>query len=111
MATVYLETTIPSYLTSRVSRDLVVAAHQQLTQQWWAEARQHFEVVVSEVVIDEIKAGDPGLAEQPHSPTFMRQASVFTLAPELTSSTSRSQLPSSSTILSLGTANTSPTGK
>ena len=64
MSTVYLETTIPSYLTSRLSRDLVVAAHQQLTHQWWAEACQHFEVVVSEVVIDEIKAGDVELAEQ-----------------------------------------------
>ncbi len=64
MATVYLETTIPSYLTSRPSRDLVVAAHQQLTHQWWAEARRSFEIFVSEVVVDEITAGDPKFAEQ-----------------------------------------------
>ncbi len=62
MLTVYLETTIPSYLTSRPSRDVVVAAHQQLTYQWWTEARQRFDIVVSEVVVDEIKAGDPELA-------------------------------------------------
>ncbi len=32
---VYLETTITSYLTARPSRDLVVAAHQELTMEWW----------------------------------------------------------------------------
>jgi hypothetical protein len=30
--TVYLESTIPSYLASRPSRDLIVAGHQQLTE-------------------------------------------------------------------------------
>jgi len=33
---IYLETTFVSYLTARVSRDLVVAAHQQVTNEWWA---------------------------------------------------------------------------
>jgi hypothetical protein len=31
---VYIETSVVSYLTSRSSRDLVVAAHQELTRQW-----------------------------------------------------------------------------
>jgi hypothetical protein len=30
---VYIETTIVSYLTARPSRDLIIAAHQQLTQE------------------------------------------------------------------------------
>ena len=34
--TVYLESTIPSYLAARLSRNLIVAAHQQITRQWWA---------------------------------------------------------------------------
>jgi hypothetical protein len=32
---VYLETSVISYLTSRMSRDLVVAGHQQVTRTWW----------------------------------------------------------------------------
>jgi len=62
MPTVYVETTIPSYLTSRPSRDLVVAAHQQLTHDWWSTARPDLDAVVSEAVLDEIRAGDPEIS-------------------------------------------------
>jgi predicted nucleic acid-binding protein len=58
----YLETTIPSYLASRASRDLIVAARQKLTQDWWDERRVGFELFVSESVIQEITGGDPKLA-------------------------------------------------
>lgn len=43
---VYVETSVISYLTARLSRDLIVAAHQQLTQQWWSERRAGFELFV-----------------------------------------------------------------
>jgi hypothetical protein len=59
MESVYLETTFISYLVARPSRDLVVAAHQQATQEWWANRRGDFENFVSQVVIDEASAGDP----------------------------------------------------
>ncbi len=54
---VYLETTIPSYLTARRSRDLLISARQIATQEWWA-TRTAFELYVSQLVIDEVSAGD-----------------------------------------------------
>lgn len=59
METVYLETTFISYLVSRPSRDVIVAAHQQTSHEWWDTRRSHFECNVSQVVIDEASAGDP----------------------------------------------------
>jgi hypothetical protein len=50
---VYIETSVISYLTARVSRVLVAAARQQLTQEWWDEKRDEFELFVSPVVVDE----------------------------------------------------------
>jgi hypothetical protein len=35
MDRVYLETSFIGYLTSRPNRDLIVAAHQQITHEWW----------------------------------------------------------------------------
>ncbi len=55
---VYVETTIISYLTARPSRDLVLAAHQQITQEWWTNARPQVECFVSAFVIDEASRGD-----------------------------------------------------
>ncbi|MEI7894661.1 MAG: hypothetical protein WCI05_16310 [Myxococcales bacterium] len=43
---VYLETSVISYLAARPSRDLIKAAHQQLTQEWW-RTRARFDVYVS----------------------------------------------------------------
>jgi hypothetical protein len=59
MLTVYLETTIPSYLVARPSRDLIVAAHQQITHDWWQSARDRFDLYLSEAVLLEIRLGDP----------------------------------------------------
>lgn len=59
---VYLETTIVSYLTAWLSRDLIRAAHQQITQEWWNNRRGDFKVFVSALVINEASAGDAGAA-------------------------------------------------
>lgn len=55
---VYLETTIVSYLTAWLSHELVMAANQLTTQEWWANRRDSFEIFVSETVIEESSAGD-----------------------------------------------------
>ena len=59
---VYLETTIPSYLAAWPSRDLVTAAHQQVTHDWWETRRRDFDLFVSGVVIEEASAGDESAA-------------------------------------------------
>ena len=56
--TVYIETSVLSYLTSRPSRDLLVAAHQQVTVDWWENWLPSFEPFISPLVIDEISRGD-----------------------------------------------------
>ncbi len=62
MASVYVETTIPSYLAAKPSRDLIVAAHQQITHEWWATAMDRFDLYVSEAVLSEIRRGDANYA-------------------------------------------------
>jgi hypothetical protein len=58
---VYLETSVVSYLTALPSRDIVRAAHQQLTRDWWA-VREQFELFTSQIVLDEAMRGDPDAA-------------------------------------------------
>jgi hypothetical protein len=60
--TVYIETTVLSYLTSRPSRDLLVAAHQQVTVDWWENRLASFEPFISPLVIDEVSRGDEAAA-------------------------------------------------
>jgi hypothetical protein len=59
---VYLETTICSYLTAWPMREIVAAARQQLTADWWHDRREPFELFVSDLVIDEASAGDADAA-------------------------------------------------
>lgn len=64
MARLYLETSFVSYLTAppRANRDPVTAAHQQITIEWWSRRRDDFELVISQVVLDEAQGGDPTAA-------------------------------------------------
>ena len=59
---VYLETTILSLLTAWPSRDLITAADQQSTREWWENRRQDFDLFVSPEVIGEAGQGDPAAA-------------------------------------------------
>lgn len=61
---VYIETSIVSYLTARPSRDLVVAARQQITQEWWDARRPDFEVFASDLVVLEARRGEADAADR-----------------------------------------------
>jgi predicted nucleic acid-binding protein len=76
----YLETSIVSYLTARPSHDLILAAHQQVTRDWW-ETRAEFDLYISQFVLDEAKAGDAEAAGRRLS--ALREASVLELTPEV----------------------------
>ncbi|MEZ5939870.1 MAG: type II toxin-antitoxin system VapC family toxin [Planctomycetaceae bacterium] len=62
MDTVYIETSIISYLRQKPSSQVVTAARQLLTHRWWSGEREKYQLVVSQYVIDEASAGDPTLA-------------------------------------------------
>lgn len=62
--TVYLETTVISYLTAWRSPQLVMAANQEVTRTWWDERRSHFELFVSAIVRQEASSGDPEAARR-----------------------------------------------
>jgi predicted nucleic acid-binding protein len=62
--TVYIETTIVSYLTAWPSRDVHRLSHQIRTQDWWAKDRSAFELYTSQYTIDEVVRGDPVAAQE-----------------------------------------------
>ncbi len=62
MKTVYVETSILSYLTARPTRDLLVSARQQITHEWWDTHRARFDLFVSPLVEQEARRGDSDAA-------------------------------------------------
>jgi predicted nucleic acid-binding protein len=61
---VYIETSIISYLTARPSNDLRAMAHQSATLEWWESQKPKYQLVVSEFVIAEASLGDPDAAKR-----------------------------------------------
>ena len=64
METVYIETTIVSYLVARPSRDLVLAAHQETTREWWLQERPQYRCVTSDEVLREASMGEPEMSRR-----------------------------------------------
>jgi predicted nucleic acid-binding protein len=62
MDSVYIETSIISYLRQKPAKEVVTASHQLLTHRWWDRERANYNLVVSQYVVDEASAGDPALA-------------------------------------------------
>jgi len=61
---IYIESTIPSYVVALPARDLLQAARQQLTRDWWDFQRERHELFASQVVLDEIAGGEAAMARQ-----------------------------------------------
>ena len=61
---VYLETSVIGHATSRPSRDLVVAARQQITREWFALRAPTCELFVSQLVATEASGGDEDAARE-----------------------------------------------
>ncbi len=56
---VYIETSIPSYLTARPSNDIRAMANQNSTIEWWKNRKSGFDVFISEFVLAESAQGHP----------------------------------------------------
>lgn len=61
---VYLETSIISYLTSQPSKDLVTSANQLVAHEWWNRKRNGFDLYISELVLEEAGRGDVVMARR-----------------------------------------------
>ena len=55
--TVYIETSIISFLTSRPNSDLPVSWFQQMTRKWWETCSDDYRLFISDAVFDEIVMG------------------------------------------------------
>ena len=60
--TVYVETSVISYLTGQPSQEVVTAAYQEITREWWSMAPDRFSLVTSELVVTEAASGDSDAA-------------------------------------------------
>jgi predicted nucleic acid-binding protein len=90
MATVYIETTIPSYCTARLSDSITELNRQQKTREWWDAGHSGLDPVSSLETVLEAGGGDPVAAEKRLAfmtsiPPLTISDSVITLAEELVS--------------------------
>jgi predicted nucleic acid-binding protein len=80
-SSIYLETSVVSYLTARPSRDLLRAAHQEVTYAWWT-GRDAYSLYISQLVLDEAAAGDSSAAAQRLE--ALRDLPLLEITPEAT---------------------------
>ncbi len=91
MASIYIETSVISLLTSGLSSRVVPLSRQMLTREWWADHRWDHELFVSQFVYDEASRGDAELAGHrlqilDELTTLEIKPEVFDIASELISS-------------------------
>jgi hypothetical protein len=84
----YIETTIPSYITGRTSRDVIIAGRQMATRLFWDTERYKYDLFISQYVMEEIVSGDATAAAErikcvadiptiPESPEIEELAAVY----------------------------------
>ena len=78
---VYIETSVVSYLTARPSRDLITAANQQITNEWWRNRKESFDVFISPLVEEEAGGGDPEASKKRLK--ALKGIPLLTLSPEM----------------------------
>ena len=61
---VYVESSVIGYLASRPSRDVIVAARQAITHDWWNNHSDRFDLHISGLVEEEIGRGDDDAARR-----------------------------------------------
>ena len=81
MQTVYIETTIPSYLAAHPSSQQSIVDDQKATHDWWANERQRFLLYTSVFTMDEAGGGDPNAAERRSH--FLAGIHQLTVTPEV----------------------------
>ena len=77
---VYINTSVVSYLTARPARDVVAAARQIETMEWWMTHSPHFELFSSDTVVEEARRGHPEAAQRRIE--ILRELTMLTLTPE-----------------------------
>jgi hypothetical protein len=61
---VYIESSIVSYLVARPSRDAAMAHRQRQTRDWWENRRAEYRLFSSELVLREVLQGEPEMARE-----------------------------------------------
>ena len=79
--TLYMETTIPSYLLAEPSRDVISLGRQDITRTWWKRDQARYAIFISEVVIQEAGRGDCKEVEKRRE--FLRPFPVLDETPEI----------------------------
>jgi predicted nucleic acid-binding protein len=79
--TLYMETSIPSYMLADPSRDPLVVTRQEATRAWWHRDHARFEVFVSDAVLDEAERGDRSAAKRRRD--FLERFPVLPDSPEV----------------------------
>ena len=81
LPSVYIETSIVSYLVARPSRDPLMAERQRQTREWWDTRRSEFALFTSEIALREAARGEATMARERTS--VLTGMSVLVVRPEV----------------------------